>query len=250
MGLLIEACVETVESSLAAERGGARRLELCAAIGDAGTTPSAGMIAAVKAAARIPVVVIIRPRGGGFVYSETELDVMRRDIECAHSKGADGIAIGVLTSDARVDAVRTAELVRVASGMSVTFHRAFDTTARLEESLAALIDAGVDRVLTSGGAKTALEGAPIIASLVAQAAGTIQIIAGGGIREENVAEVVRLSGVTEVHVRPVKVVKAGTAIGHSGIRLRKRLPEDESAWEETDEERIRAVARAASGASR
>lgn len=249
MGLLIEACVETVESSLAAERGGAGRLELCAALGDAGTTPSAGMITAVKAAVRIPVVVIIRPRGGGFVYSDIEIDVMRRDIESARSSGADGVAIGVLTPDARIDAAQTAELVRHASGMPVTFHRAFDMTTRLDESIEALIDAGVSRVLTSGGATSALEGAKRIRSLRGKAAGRIHVLAGGGIREENVAEVVRLSGVSEVHVRGAKVVRTNMTAAHSRIRLRKALPEDDGAWEETDEARIRAVALAASAAA-
>lgn len=250
MGLLIEACVETVESSLAAERGGAGRLELCAALGDAGTTPSAGMITAVRAAVRIPVVVIIRPRGGGFVYSDTEMDVMRRDIESARSSGADGVAIGVLTADARIDAARTVELVRHASGLPVTFHRAFDMTEKLAESLEALVDAGVSRVLTSGGMASALEGSTRIASLLERAAGRIHIMAGGGIREENVAEVVRRSGVSEVHVRGIKVVKTNMTAGRARIRLRKALPEDDDAWEETDETRIRAIALAASGAAR
>lgn len=250
MTLLIEACVETVESSLAAQRGGAGRLELCAALGDAGTTPSAGMIAAVKSAVRIPVVVIIRPRGGGFVYSDIEMDVMRRDIESARTSGADGVAIGVLTADARIDGTRTAELVRLASGMSVTCHRAFDMTSKLDESLEALIEAGVGRVLTSGGATSALEGALMIKSLRERACGRIEIMAGGGIREENVAEVVRSSGVSQIHMRGTKIVKTHLTAEHSRVRLRKALPDDDGAWEETDEARIRAVALAASGAPR
>ena len=245
MPTLIEACVETVESSLAAERGGAGRLELCAALGDAGTTPSAGMISAVKTRVRIPVVVIIRPRGGGFVYSDAEMDVMRRDIDSARASGADGVAIGILTPDARVDVARTQELVRIASGMPVTFHRAFDMTATLADSLDALVEAGVSRVLTSGGATTALEGASTIAALRERAAGRIEIMAGGGIREGNVAEVVRLSGVSEVHVRPTRVVRTEMDVPGAPIRLRKALPEDENAWEEVDEARIRAVALAA-----
>jgi copper homeostasis protein len=248
MSILIEACVETVASAIAAERGGARRLKLCAAIGDAGTTPSTGMITAVKANVRIPVIVIIRPRGGGFVYSDIEMDVMRRDIEGARASGADGVAIGVLTRDSRIDATQTRELVRVASGMPVTFHRAFDMTVNLEASLDALIDAAVTRLLTSGGATSALEGAGTIAALRKRAAGRLEIMAGGGIREANVAEVVRQSGVSEVHVRPATVVKTElTAIGVP-IRLRKILPDDETAWEEVDELRIHALAVAAGSA--
>ena len=248
MSILIEACVETVASALAAERGGARRLELCAAIGDAGTTPSAGMISAVKAHVRIPVVVIIRPRGGGFVYSGLEMDVMRRDIEGARASGADGIAVGALTPDSRVDEARTRELVRAASEMPVTFHRAFDMTVDLHASLDTLIDAGVTRVLTSGGASTALEGASTISALRERAAGRLEIMAGGGIREGNVAEVVRRTGVTEIHVRPTSIVKTHLSAAGAQIRLRKILPDDESAWEEVDELRIRAVAVAAGNA--
>lgn len=246
--MLIEACVETVASSIAAERGGAGRLELCAAIGDAGTTPSAGMIGAVKKHVRIPVVVIIRPRGGGFVFTDIESDVMLRDIESARAAGADGVAIGALTNDSRIDVPRVKELVRAASGMPVAFHRAFDMTADLAESLDILVDLRVTRVLTSGGATTALEGASTISTLRERAEGRIQIMAGGGIREGNVAEVVRLSGVSEVHVRPTRVVKTNLTVSGAPIRLRKSLPEDEGAWEELDEERIRSLARAASDA--
>src|SRR2546427_2002713 len=128
MLMLVEACVETVESAIAAERGGAGRLELCASLADAGTTPSAGAIAAVKACVGIPVFVIIRPRGGAFVYSDAEQDVMRRDIDVARRLGADGFVFGVLCPDARVDEPRTKLLVASAGGLPVTFHRAFDRT--------------------------------------------------------------------------------------------------------------------------
>ena len=239
--MLVEACVDTVDSSVAAERGGAGRLELCAALGDAGTTPSAGMIRAVKARVRIPVVVIIRPRGGGFVYSDSEMDVMRRDIDVARECGADGIAIGLLTADARIDVMRMQNLVQRAGDMLVTCHRAFDLTSNLHDSMEALVDIGVTRVLTSGGVQTALEGADVIAALRENAGDRMQVMAGGGIREDNVAEVIRLSGVSEVHVRGTKVVKTEMEKPASKIHLRKALPVDDGAWEETDEQRIRAL---------
>lgn len=249
--MLVEACVDTVDSSIAAERGGAGRLELCAALGDAGTTPSAGMIRAVKSRVRIPVVVIIRPRGGGFVYTDTEMDVMRRDIDVARECGADGIAIGLLTPAAGMDVAQMKDLVARAGDMPVTCHRAFDLTSNLNDSLEALVEAGVTRVLTSGGVQTALQGADVIAALRENAGDRIQIMAGGGIREDNVAEVVRLSGVSEVHVRGTRLVKTEMATPASRIQLRKALPVDDGAWEETDEARIRAlfaVARAAAEA--
>ena len=243
--MLVEACVDTVDSSVAAERGGAGRLELCAALGDAGTTPSAGMIRAVKAAARIPVVVIIRPRGGGFVYTDTEIDVMQRDIDGARESGADGVAIGALTPEAEIDVVCMRKLVQQAAGMSVTCHRAFDLTSSLHDALDVLIDVGITRVLTSGGVQGAIDGADVIASLREQAGDRIRIMAGGGIREENVEEIVRRTGVSEVHVRGTR--RARTEMRHAAVRvnLRKALPVDDDAWEETDESRIRAIVAAA-----
>jgi len=199
--VLVEACIETVASAVAAERGGARRLELCANLADAGTTPSAGMIAAVKASGTIPVFVIIRPRGGGFVYSGSELDVMRRDIAEAQRLGADGIVIGALNDDGRVDDVRTRRLVAAAGALPVTFHRAFDATPDQSEALEALVACGVRRVLTSGGAATALEGADRLGALVAQSAGRIGVLAGGAIWKEQIPELAQRSGVTEIHVR-------------------------------------------------
>src|SRR5687768_11521262 len=126
MSVLVEACVDSVASALAAERGGAGRVELCDNLFDGGTTPSAGMITAVKATVHIPVFVIVRPRGGGFVYSDAEIGVMRLDIEVARILGADGIVIGALTRDGQVDAAQLEPLVAAAGKLPVTFHRAFD----------------------------------------------------------------------------------------------------------------------------
>lgn len=237
--MLVEACVDSVASSLAAERGGARRLELCDALFDGGTTPSAGMIAACKAAVSIPVFVMIRPRGGGFVYSDAERDVMHRDVVVARGLGADGVVIGGLRRDGTVDLALVRALVDAADGLPVTFHRAFDLTPSLAESLVSLVDAGVQRILTSGGALTAAEGATALADLVRQAGSRVVVMAGGGVREENVRELVAVSGVREVHVRLTRVTSAGELAGRRELRVRKPLPQDETAWEETDEERVR-----------
>jgi len=147
---------------------------------------------------------MIRPRGGDFVYSHGEIDGMMRDIERARSAGVAGIVTGVLTPDGQVDGERTRNLVSRASGLPVTFHRAFDATKNLPDALDVLIQAGVTRVLTSGGARTALEGASVISSLVGRSRDRIAIIAGGGIREHNVREVVARTGVREVHSREVQ----------------------------------------------
>lgn len=237
--VLVEACVDSVASSIAAERGGAGRLELCDALFDGGTTPSAGMIAACKAAVSVPVFVMIRPRGGGFVYSDAERNVMQRDVVAARELGADGVVIGSLHRDATVDLALVRLLVDAADGLPVTFHRAFDLTPDLEASLESLVDAGVQRVLTSGGASTAADGARTLATLVRRAGQRLLVMAGGGVREENVRDLVAVSGVREVHVRLTRLRRAGQPPSRRGMHLRRPLPEDESAWEETDEQRIR-----------
>lgn len=238
-GILVEACVDSVASALAAERGGAGRVELCDAIHDGGTTPSAGMIAACRAAVSIPVFVMIRPRGGGFIYSDVERDVMRRDILVARELGADGVVVGALRRDATVDLALVQLLVKTAGDLPVTFHRALDLTPDLMRSLHTLADAGVTRVLTSGGESTALEGAATLRELVRGAGTRVAVMAGGGVREGNVRELVETSGVREVHVRLTQLVDGGETRARDDVRFRKPLPEREAAWEETDEQRLR-----------
>jgi copper homeostasis protein len=239
--------VDSVASALAAERGGAGRLELCDNLFDGGTTPSAGMISAVKAAVRIPVFVIVRPRGGGFVYTDDEIGVMRLDIEAARMLGANGIVLGALTRDARVDTEQLRRLMDHAGDLPVTFHRAFDLTRDAGDALEALMQCNVARVLTSGGGATALEGVESIGALVKRGAGRITVMAGGGVREETVQEIVHRSRVPEVHVRGTRQARAVMTPAGDHIRLRKALPVDESAFEETDERRIREFVRLANG---
>jgi copper homeostasis protein len=189
--------------------------------------------------------VLIRPRGGSFVYTGADIEIMVRDIEVAKSLGAAGVVIGALEGDGGVAVAQTRKLVKAAAGVPVTFHRAFDFTPNLAEALEELVAAGVARVLTSGGANTALEGAARISALVKQAAGRIGVIAGGGIRESNVREIITLTGVDEVHARISSIV-GGAATGRTGqIKLRKRLPDNEAAWSELDEARMRDLVRQA-----
>jgi copper homeostasis protein len=199
--ILVEAAVETLETTLAAERAGAHRIELCVNLDDGGTTPSTGLTAAVVDGTRLPVFVLIRPRTGDFAYTDDEIDLMARDVETAGIIGVAGIVTGALTSDYTVDVEQTRALVKAAAGLPVTFHRAFDSIINKKGALEQLIDLGVTRVLTSGGAPTALEGAEIIAALVDQAGDRITVVAGGGIREQNVSDVVARTGVREVHTR-------------------------------------------------
>jgi copper homeostasis protein len=199
--ILVEAAVETLDSALAAERAGADRIELCDNLRDGGTTPGAGLIAAVAERSRLPVFVLIRPRPGDFVYSDNEFGRMIRDIELAGAMGIAGIVTGALTSDGRVDVERTRTLVKMAAGFPVTFHRAIDSAVDLPAALEEAIEAGASRVLTSGGAATAVEGVDVITALLDQACERITIIAGGGIREHNVRDLIARTGVREVHAR-------------------------------------------------
>lgn len=198
---LVEAAVETLDSALAAERAGADRIELCDNLGEGGTTPDGELVAAIVERVRLPVFVLIRPRAGDFVYSESEFDAMTRDIELTRAVGIAGIVTGALDASGRVDVKRTRSLVKAAGGLSVTFHRAIDSATDLPAALDDAIDAGVNRVLTSGGAPTAREGVKVIAALVLQARERVSIIAGGGIREHTVREVIARTGAREVHGR-------------------------------------------------
>src|SRR2546425_4990959 len=169
--VLVEACVDSVESALAAARGGAHRIELCANLVEGGTTPSAGTLAVCRARLEIPIFVLIRPRGGDFLYSAAELAVMLEDVRRAKETGAHGIVTGVLRADGEIDQDRTGELIAAARPLRVTFHRAFDVCRDAGRALETLIALGVERVLTSGQAATAPEGAEAIAGLVRRAAG-------------------------------------------------------------------------------
>lgn len=201
MSVLIEAAVESLDDALAAVDGGADRLELCANLADGGTTPSEALIADVVEQVAIPVFVMIRPRGGSFVYSTSELDEMRRSMDRARELDVDGFVLGVLNASNRIDVIRTQSLVDVAGDLPVTFHRAFDRVADRIDALDTLVDLGIGRVLTSGGAPTAEQGMAQLRELVEAAGDEIVILAGGGVRFQNVVELVEETGVTEVHAR-------------------------------------------------
>lgn len=201
---ILEICVESLPEAVAAVRAGAQRLEVCGAMSEAGITPSIGLVEAILASTPIPVFVMVRPRGGDFVFDEVEVDVMLRDIAAIRRAGASGIVTGALEASGSIDREATTRLVEAAGPLPVTFHRAFDLTANLEFSLDVLKSIGVRRVLTSGGASTALVGADLIARLVSRGGNAVTIVAGGSVRADCVRELVERTGVHEVHARPTR----------------------------------------------
>jgi copper homeostasis protein len=196
---LLEISVETLEAALAAERGGADRIELCGNLSIGGVTPGADLLRAVRASLRIPIFSMVRPRAGDFVYSGTEFLEMRRSIADAKEAGMDGVVLGVLTKEHRVDVERTRELVEFAKPLPVTYHRAFDEAADLRQALEDVIQTGAKRILTSGGAKSALEGAAVLAELIKAAGERIVIVPGAGISAANALQVVQRTKAREFH---------------------------------------------------
>ncbi|MHB1936014.1 MAG: copper homeostasis protein CutC [Acidobacteriaceae bacterium] len=197
--MILEICVDSVESAIASQAGGAQRIELCSDLNEGGITPSAGLIQAVRKHVGIQVFVMVRPRGGDSFYTNYEFDVMRVDVLRVKELGADGIVVGMLDKDGHVDVERTGDLVRLAHPMQVTFHRAFDMSADLDESLERVIETGAHRILTSGGMQTVTQGADQVTHLIVAAKGRIRIMVGGGIRQENIRKIALRTKATEFH---------------------------------------------------
>ena len=198
--MILEVCIESAESAINAEIGGANRVELCDNLMEGGTTPSAGAVALTLEHVDVDVMMMIRPRGGDFLYTDLEYDIMLRDIQVAKSLGVHGVVFGLLTPEGKVDIKKTVSLIDAARPLSVTFHRAFDMTEDPFKALDDLINLGVDRVLTSGHEPSTDKGLPLIKKLVEQAGEDIIILPGCGINENNITELVAETGVKECHV--------------------------------------------------
>lgn len=225
--MTIEVCAFSVESCLIAQDNGARRIELCGGAAEGGTTPSSGLISLARQHTQIPLYVMIRPRGGDFLYTNLELEAMRRDIETAKQLGADGLVLGLLCADGTVDERQTAGLIALAHPLPVTFHRAFDLTRDPFEALEAIIRTGARRILTSGQQPNAENGIPLLKELVERAAGRIELMAGAGVTVANAARLAA-TGVQALHLTGKQVVKSGMAYRQTTIPMASvALGEDE-----------------------
>ncbi|MCX6251044.1 MAG: copper homeostasis protein CutC [Bacteroidetes bacterium] len=206
--MILEACVNSAISAIEAQKGGAERIELCENMHDGGITPSTGTIVFARKHLRIPIFVMIRPRGADFLYSDEEFGIMEEDVKMAKQLGADGVVAGILKPDGSIDTDRMQKLIELASPMGFTCHRAFDMTTDPLKALDDLIRLGVDRILTSGQSDDALQGAPLIRELILRAGKKITIMPGHGIKEHNLAQIVHATGAEEFHVYLTKQVKS------------------------------------------
>ena len=246
--LKIEICVEGIDGLVAAQKAGADRVELCASLFEGGLTPSLGTVRQALAVGTIPFHVIIRPRGGDFLYSELEFDSMVEDVKAMRALGVAGVVFGCLTADGRIDEPRMKALVDAARPMATTCHRAFDMTVDYREAVEALVRAGVDRVLTSGQRDTAIEGIGILKDTVAAANGRLKIMACGALDAGNIGQVVTASGADEFHFAALVTNRSPMRFRNEHVGMGGTAIEREFEITVTDENAVRqtiAAARAA-----
>lgn len=239
--ITVEICVDSVESAVAAQTGGADRVELCDNLMEGGTTPSAGAIEVARQLIDIKLHVIIRPRGGDFLYSKTEFEIMKRDIEAAKSLGVDGVVIGLLDPEGNIDLTRITELVELSRPMSVTFHRAFDVCRDPFQALDELTNLGIARILTSGQEATAVEGLDLISELVKHAGDRSSIMACGNLNERNIKRVIVETGVKEVHFTGFRDVQSEMLFRNEHVFMGGTLRPPEYSRTVTDAGTVRKV---------
>jgi copper homeostasis protein len=244
--VVLEVCANSVSSALAAQEGGAVRVELCENLYEGGTTPSHGEIMLARKLLYLKLYVLIRPRGGDFLYTDVEYDIIAADVNYCIEAGCDGIVIGILKPDGTVDKERCQKLVQKAKtkGLAVTFHRAFDMCADLDQALEDIIEIGCDRILTSGGKSTAMEGFRIITNLIEKADGRIMIMPGSGINENNVGDLVHFTGAKEVHASARLRIQSKMRYKNDHIVMGSNYG-DEYIFDQTDAERVKNIIRMA-----
>lgn len=241
MRFKLEICVDTVESAVDAQKAGADRVELCDNLSEGGTTPGFGTISSARNNLNIGLNVIIRPRGGDFLYSDLEYDIMKREIDICGECGVDGVVLGILRSGGAIDVERTAKLIELASPMSVTFHRAFDMCSDPLQGLEDVISTGASRILTSGQKDKAQDGAELISQLVVHADDRIIIMPGSGINESNIAWIVRVTGAKEFHLTGRKIIESGMFFRRQGISMGGTTDIPEFSRMVADPEKIKSI---------
>ncbi|KAL5021474.1 hypothetical protein ScPMuIL_000629 [Solemya velum] len=234
----MEVCVDSVASAINAQNGGAVRIELCSNLMEGGTTPSIGMLQVIKQAVSVPVFVMIRPRGGDFLYNEVEFEVMKQDLLASKSLGADGFVFGILNRDGTVDAFRCKELIELARPLPVTFHRAIDVCCDIDKALDCIISLRCERVLTSGGDTSALEGLPVIKQMIDRVKGRIIIMPGGGINERNLERILEGTGAKEFHCSARSSVSSQMSY-RKEIPMGSSISQSEFTTKIADEEKVR-----------
>ncbi|HTE02250.1 MAG TPA: copper homeostasis protein CutC [Mucilaginibacter sp.] len=244
----LEVCANSLTSALAAQDGGAVRVELCDNLNEGGTTPSHGQILMARKLLNIKLYPLIRPREGDFLYNDLEFEIMKADIKHCIDAGCDGIVIGMLNADGTIDKQRCSELLYMAKhrGLGITFHRAFDMCTDLNKGLEDIIEMGFERILTSGGKSTAMEGANVIAHLIEQAAGRIIIMPGSGINETNVADLIHFTKATEIHSSARSTVKSKMDFRNDHIKMGSNYI-DEFSIEVTDTQKVKDIIKMANG---
>jgi len=244
----LEVCANSVTSAVSAQEGGAARVELCDNLPEGGTTPSYGAVLMARKWLDIKLYVLIRPRGGDFLYTDLEFDVMLADVKFCIEAGCDGIVIGILKPDGTIDKERCKKLITPAkqAGLGVTFHRAVDMSADMYNALDDIIELGCERVLTSGGKATAASGADTISDLIKKAAGRISVMPGSGINENNVAAIVQVTGATEIHASARSPVRSEMIYLNENITMGGKAA-NEYVVDITDAGRVKQILTAANG---
>ena len=239
--MICEICVDSVAGVRAAKACGAARVELCASLIEGGITPSRGTIRQARAVSGIGLNVIIRPRGGDFLFDDDEFETMHADIETAKAEGADGVVIGQLTADGRIDVARTRDLMARARPLAVTFHRAFDMSPEPFEALETLVQLGAERVLTSGQEATVLEGLPLIRALIERAGERIIVMPGGGITARNAGRIIAEARPREIHFAALELAEGGMRFRRPHVFMGGELRPPEFDRLVTSADTIRAV---------
>jgi len=239
--VLLEICCGGIDDAIEAEKGGAERVELCSALFLGGLTPSIGTIREAKRRLKIPIMVMVRPRGGGFAYSQAEMATMERDAEAALENGADGVVFGILQSDGRVDIARSSRIRQLIGTRQAVFHRAFDVTPDPFEALEQLVDLGITRVLTSGQKESVPEGVELIEKLIERAGDRIEILPGGGIQAWNVKDAVERTGCRQIHLTAWRATAYSSTLARPGITFGGALYPAEDRYQVTDAGLVREV---------